>query len=696
MSSGGIQNISRIWHGTEKPEVGHLRPRATGQFKALLARLLPRRFSVSSTVAPPSRQTGRQKELQQAYLNKLSQPKLDVTATMMALVELAERLTDKKANIHNLKKTQVKLTDDQLCQLAKNFQRFRAVLLPVNIMIDRVRLDGVTNQEQKRFLTLLRTIAANIDATGEMIESLSAAKGFRAELTGPASPHPAELQSLQRAFAAAWEEVKKGSGERAADLVRNAPSRPMQPVSSSRQDYRTKTWDALAEIWLNFEKRGTFDRAAVTGLLESALQRHGVRGGSARRELANRLVSTIANLTSSGEQRKLLFQLLVAMRAQLKTKPKLLSDAIESILAKEPKQPTVTEDSEDEEPIEYVPDGLVKEKDKLFPDAAKPAGTSPVRQLASPVRQLWDIDDPKELRYAIHDLAKKLRDKHRQVLEHPERWVRHVKRDLLLKGFEPDRVQAILDVVDSVAFGAELVGPSGLLMSAFRQIASESEIASQRLAGDLKIRDDAEVYAKILATTMGWFVDEKRNDPDFDPYDDILELVERQTFDSNLQIYCFFQRHRWLEECLTLPEYVTADFTRQEKLEKMKKVGKLLGELAEPFETVSSALSGFFRQMIGFDPPVTALETKEQVDRLLRIYEENGAHLTPVQALGIYFDQYGRGTESLVEQAAQLPRLANQPAPARPHADSWQSQDDAVDTLAAVMNTLPQTPRSKR
>jgi hypothetical protein len=108
--------------------------------------------------------------------------------------------------------------------------------------------------------------------------------------------------------------------------------------------------------------------------------------------------------------------------------------------------------------------------------------------------------------------------------------------------------------------------------------------------------------------------------------------------------------------------------------------------------------------MIGFNLPVTPLDTDEQVDRLLQIYatyanrrKANDPELTPIQALGIYFHQYGRGTESLIEQAAQLPRLPDQPMPARSDAGfGWHEQDDAVDALAKVTSALPQTPRSQR
>ena len=92
-------------------------------------------------------------------------------------------MTDKKANAHNLGKAQQSLPADQLCQLAENFKSFRHLRATVEVAIYGVLKDGVTNQKEKRFLILLRTIAANIDATGEMIQGLSGAKGVKVDLT---------------------------------------------------------------------------------------------------------------------------------------------------------------------------------------------------------------------------------------------------------------------------------------------------------------------------------------------------------------------------------------------------------------------------------------------------------------------------------------------------------------------------------
>jgi hypothetical protein len=320
------------------------------------------------------------------------------------------------------------------------------------------------------------------------------------------------------------------------------------------------------------------------------------------------------------------------------------------------------------------------------------------------IRHLWDEDDPERLRYAIHDLSKKLRVKHRQFLDSPDRWARHVKGDLVLQGFKPDHVRAILSVVDSEAFGGELEGHTGLLVSVFRQIASEPNISEKQSASALRLRNDADVFGKVLVERINWFISKKADNPDFDPYDAIEQMLKRQNFESNVQIYCFFQRHLWLNECFAIPDYLTLDFRREKAVQRMKEVGDLLRELAQPFEEISGGLEVLSREMIGFDPPVTPLDTDEQVERLLNIYETYqkkkspaDADLTPIQALGNYFQIYGGGTESLVEQAAQLPELQNQPAPARSHADSgWQRQDDAVEDLAKVLTTLPQTPSSKR
>ncbi len=433
-------------------------PRARAKFKAEITKLpllfahgkgvgSSTRSPKSCTVLPPSVQTGRQKELYQSYLSKLSQPKLDVIATFVELTELADRQTHKKANTHNLAKVQAKITDGQLRQLAKNFKTFAATRQSIQAVIDQIRVQGTTSNSEKKFLTLLKTVLDNIDATGDTLRELSAKIGVEADLTIDHHHDATKQAAMQRALGSAWQEVKMGAGARAADLVRNALERSPQPVSISRQD-RIKTWDALADIWRTFEKRGTFDIATVTGLLEPALKRHGVQGGNARRELANLLVSTIANLTSSDEQRELLLLLFRAMFDQFKRTPMiLLSDAMNSIMARAPKQLTVTENSEDEDLFEYVPDDLAE--DKLVPGATEPKGTSPVRQL-------WDITDPKRLRYAIHDLAKELRLQYPELSGYPHKWLHRVRQDLQHRGVTPDRAQALLTLIDSQAFKEKL------------------------------------------------------------------------------------------------------------------------------------------------------------------------------------------------------------------------------------------------
>src|SRR5262245_53010308 len=271
-------------------------PRARARFKAEISKL-PLRFahakgvgpstrsSKSCTILPPSVQTGRQKELYQSYLSKLSQPKLDVIATLVELTKLADRQTHKKANTHNLAKVQKRITEDQLRQLVKNFKAFAAARQSIRAVIDQIRVEGTTSNSEKQFLTLLKTILANIDATGDTLRELSAKIGVEADLTIDHHHDAAKQATMQRALGSAWQEVKNGAGEkRAADLVGNALSRPSQPASISRKD-RIKTCDALAEIWGTFEKMGTFDSAVVTGLLEAALERDGVRDGNARREL---------------------------------------------------------------------------------------------------------------------------------------------------------------------------------------------------------------------------------------------------------------------------------------------------------------------------------------------------------------------------------------------------------------------------
>jgi hypothetical protein len=645
-------------------------PRARARFKAEISKL-PLRFAhakgvgsstrspKSCIVSPPSVQTERQKELYQSYLSKLSQPKLDVTATLIELTGLADRQTYKKANTHNLAKVQANLTEDQLRQLAKNYKAFAAAGQSIQAVVDRIRVEGTTNSSEKRFLTFLKTILTNIDATGDTLRELGAKIGFEVDLTIDHHHDAAKQAAIQRALEAAWQEVKNGSGERAADLIRNALSRPPQPVSISRQD-RTKTWDALADIWGTFEKRGTFDTAAVTGLLESALKRHGVRGGNARRELANLLVSTIASLTSSHEQHELLLQLFRAMFDQFKRNPTTsLSDAMNSILARAPKQPTVTENSEDEELFEYVPD-----------------------EITSPVRQLWAIDDAEELRYAIHDLAKELRLQYPELLGYPDKWMHRVKQYLQHRGFTPDRAEAIVSLIDSQAFKERLEGHSGLLVSALRKLVTEKDLASKRMMKSQNIRNDADVYEKILKPALKWFIEEIGNDRDFDPYDDVRELLENleSPFPANLQSCSFFQRHRWLEECLNIPEYVRSPDTR----EKMQMIGELFEELAQPLEKISGSLAALSKEMIGFDPDVSLLNGDEQVQRLAAILDEEST-LGPFEALDRYFQRYGRDTESLVEQLAQIP---GQTGPARPRPDSgWQEQDVTMEDLLENLAT---------
>jgi len=675
--------VSRLVDTISHVSIRNPWPRARARFKAEISKL-PLRFahakgvrsstrsSKSCTILPPSVPTGRQKELYQSYLSKLSQPKLDVIATLVELTKLADRQTHKKTNTHNLAKVQKRITEDELRQLAKNFKAFAAARQSIQAVIDQIRVEGTTSNSEKQFLTLLKTILANIDATGDTLREFSAKIGVEADLTID-HHHDAAKQAaaMQRALGSAWQEVKNRAGERAADLVQNALSRPPQPVPISRKD-RIKTCDALAEIWGTFEKMGTFDTAAVTGLLEAALERDGVRDGNARRELAARLVSTIVNLTNSHEQRELLLQLFRAMFDQFKRTPEtLLRDAMHSVMARAPKHLSVAEDSEDEELIKYVPDDLLE--DRLVPNATEPEGTAPVRQL-------WDIDDPKELRYAIHDLAKRLRDKHRQIWDNPDKWMHRVRQDLQHRGVTPDRAQALLTLIDSQAFKEKLEGHSGLVVSALRKLAAEEDFASKRSMKSQNIRNDADVYEQIIKPSLNWFIEEIENDPAFEPDDDVYKLVASLPFEANLQIYSFFQRHRWLEECLNIPEYVRSSDTR----EKMRVIGELFEELAHPLEEIFGGLAAFSRNMIGFDPPVNLLNGDEQIERFAAILDEEST-LRPFEALDRYFQRYGRGAESLVEQLAQIP---GRTGPARPRLDSgWQEQDDKMDDLLENLAT---------
>jgi hypothetical protein len=640
--------------------------------------------------------------LQQSYLHALSQPKLDVSATTIALTRLADRLTDKKANTQNLGKAQQELTEDQLRQLAKNFKSFRSLRHSLDVAIHRVLADGVTNKAEKRYLTLLRTIATNIDATEEMIQSLSAAKGFDADLTAD-PPQNAKLPSLRSAILRAWDEVKAGNKQSAGALIQAAIEQPPSTRRSSREVSIRAQRDSVRHQWEVFKKRGTFDSSQTWTLLEAALRRQGGKERSLCRETAERAVSTVSNLATPSEQAELLLPLLQAIFDQLDGKTaanEMLTTAVQSILERCPKEAVFSEDFEEED----IPNPYRPENKQILPNPSAVSKSIPTSSAAStPIRHLWEEHDPKKLRYAIHDLSRKLRDKHRQFSESPDRWTRQVKGDLVRQGFTPDHVEAILSVVDSEAFGEKLEGHGGLLVSVFRQIASESETIGKRFAGALKIQNDADVYGNVLVKSIDWLITETALDPDFDPYDEIEQLLKEENFESNFEICCFFQRHRWLEECLTIPDDAEEDFFRPaEDVKNMQKVKDLLRDLAGPLEAISNPLSAISRQMIGFDPDVTPFDTRMQVERLLRIYKEyeerreaDDPDLTPIQALGIYFQTYGRGTESLVEQAAQLPRLPSQPAPARSHADSeWQKQSDAIEDLATVVSTLRQTPSS--
>jgi hypothetical protein len=304
MSNGGIsptRGLSRIWQEGSVP-CNQPHQRAQAGFGAFLAqfRRLRRRLSGSCTVAPPLKREGRQKDLQQSYLHKLSQPTFDIRATTIELTRLADRLTDKKANIHNLSKAQHKLTEDQLRQLAENFKSFRTLRHSLDIAIDRVLADGVTNEAEKRFLTLLRTIATNIDATGEMIESLSAKKGFDADLTaGPSQD--GNRRSLEHAFQVAWDQVKHGSKESAGALIQAAIVQPLSTRRISREVSIQAQWDSVRQQWQMFKKRGTFDSSESQTLLEAALRRQGDKERSLCRETAATVVSTVSKLATASE-----------------------------------------------------------------------------------------------------------------------------------------------------------------------------------------------------------------------------------------------------------------------------------------------------------------------------------------------------------------------------------------------------------
>ena len=682
-------SLSRIWR--ESSVHSHqLRPRARPSFGSVLARFrrLERRLSGSCTVAPPPAQKGRQKDLLQSFLNKLSQPTFDIRATTIALTRLADRLTGKNANAHNLGQVQHKLTANQLRQLADNFKSFRQLRGTVEAAMARVLADGVTTKTEKRFLNLLQTIAANIDATGKMIQDLSDAKDITVDLKESKSQN-SKLGSLGRAFQAAWDAAKTGRDGRACDLIQVEIEAPPSTREVSRGDSLKAEYAAVRQQWRSFKSRGTFDSRETASLLDAALRRAGVKDC---RERAYRAINAVDALATPSKQAELLPPLLRAIHVQLRGGADAngaLNAAVESILERFPKQPDFDKNFEEEE--------FPRESQTAVDDTLVPKSNA----VAASVRFLWEEDDPAKLRYAIHDLSKTFKDKHRQFLNNPDKWVRHVTRDLIRQGFTPARVEAILARIDSKAFDGELEGHSGLLIAAFRKISNGSEIESA-----VKIHNDADVFGKILVKCIDWRITNMASDPEFDPYDGIEGMLAGKGFASNnVQIYSFFERHQWIDDCLTIPDDEDeASLWRRTDVKKMKEVKERLRDLAEDFEEISNPLWTISREMIGFKLAVTPLDTNQQMDRLLQIYSSyaemrkpGDPELTALQALGLYFHRYGRGAESLVEQAAELPRLAGQPAAARPHADSgWQNQDDAVDTLADAMSELPETPRPKR
>ena len=92
---------------------------------------------------------------------------------------------------------------------------------------------------------------------------------------------------------------------------------------------------------------------------------------------------------------------------------------------------------------------------------------------------------------------------------------------------------------------------------------------------------------------------------------------------------------------MTIPDDEAEELLwRRADVKKMKEVKERLGDLAGPFEAILNPLWAISREMIGFNLPVTPLDTDEQVDRLLQIYatyankrKANDPELTPIQAL---------------------------------------------------------------
>ncbi len=397
----------------------------------------------------------------QSYLNKLSQPRFDIGETTIALTHLADRLTDKKANAHNLGKAQQKLTADQLCQLAENFKSFRHLRATVEVAIYGVLKDGVTNQKEKRFLILLRTIAANIDATGEMIQGLSGAKGVKVDLTEAKSQN-AKLGSLGRAIQASWDAAKSGSDKRACDLIQAEIEEPPSTRRNSRGASLEAQRASVRQQWKSFRRRGTFDSRETATFLEAALRRAGVKDC---RETAERTVETVDALATPSKQAELLPPLLRAIHDQLcgnTNANELLNAAVESTLERCPKQPEFKRDFEEEDFSRESEETPVV--DTLVPQASA---------VTAPIRFLWEEGNSTKLRYMIYDLSKELKVKHRQLLNDPDKWVRHVRHDLIRQGFTPAHVRTILGRIDSETFDGELEGHSGLLIAAFRKISSE-------------------------------------------------------------------------------------------------------------------------------------------------------------------------------------------------------------------------------
>jgi hypothetical protein len=622
---------------------------APWRIRLYVADKLNRGCEVEEPKDPPKHQ----RELQQDYFSALSREQIDPFDVMAKLVKLSHRLSHKYANESKLKDGQEKLDEFQIYRLAKNFRSFSQLKFAVMKTILEIRQSGEWSGSKRKFLILLETIDANIEATGDLIKALADGKGIKVDVQS-ARPSTEDLNSFKHALSEAWNEIRLGAKEPADVLLPKIDIAKEDRTKSNKDRRILRDGRALKEIYRRFRRRGTFDPDILKPLLEQALRRTGFQDRAARNARAQEVIDGLTSEERTAVQGEMLYSLLLAMldqRTGAEGAGDRLDEAIEAILdhgrKRGPEFEYDLENSEEEEVEHYDP---------------KPA----LITHEPPGRNLANLTDPDDLRHAIHDIAQHISREVAGVGESTYKVL--VRGELLKEKFTEEDARRVLKRAKAIDFE----GRSKIVREVLKDLVDEMASRARKFRHESMIGMDPEIYDATLKTYFRTYVDRVNSGEDVDADTEIEEYLAQLPFEANLTICSFFSRHHWI-----------TDYFEKRQTETDQEFSRI----ALAFETFSLwTLQSKYKYI----PDIKPLDSNEQIRRFENIAKANPGW-TVFDIFEEYFNKYSNGTGSLVEQLAELPPPSRFEASGDTQRTRTTPEDSdrATDDLLTNLSDLP-------